>query len=224
VSLLSILASLGIKYDQKENIKPYVSTLVGAAVGIDQNSPESIEQQEWMKSLILDKIRQTGMLKGDISYSDYDSSNTTNEPATVLLALNELWGKYSLPIPVTKHGFNSPETAYQNTLGSGTFIIDPAGGTVKWSPESTKYNFNVPSKNATLKAIGDLVNAGGLFGILNSINSSGSSTAPLRKASFTPRPPIEPQHYIPNIEISREELSKAFSGGMLGGQQKFRRK
>ena len=194
-----------------ENISPYVSTILGAALGIDQNSPESIEQQKWMKSFILDEIRQNklipvddtdstmlnreGMLKGFVDYTDYDSSNTDpKKPA-----------KNSLGIPVTKHGFNSPETAYQNTLGRGTFYIDPAGGPVEWKPESTVYNFNNPSK-IVFKALADLVNAGGLFGIL--------------KERITGDPP-ELQHSIPSIEISREDLNKAFRSRHLKGHQEF---
>jgi hypothetical protein len=202
---IGMLSEFALQYGnkrRKENISPYVSTIIGATLGIDQNSPESIEQQKWMKSFILDEIRQNrlrptkeGMLEGDVDYSDYDSSNPDpKKPA-----------KNSLGIPVTKHGFNSPETAYQNTLGRGTFYIDPAGGPVEWKPESTKYNFNNPS-NIIFKALADLVNAGGLFGIL--------------KERITGDPP-ELQHSIPSIEISREDLNKAFRSRHLKGHQEF---
>jgi len=175
------------------NWAPYVEQLLDSYIGIDFPTPESREQQKWMKSLILDKVRQTGMLSGDIDYSDYDSSNPNRyEPA-----------RNRLGIPVTKHGFDSPETAYQNTLGLGKFTIEPTGGRVVWSPESTEYNFD------DYGHVGDVVNRGGLFGIVKEMITGT---------------PTKPQHYIPDIKISREELSKAFSGGMLGGQQKFRRK
>ena len=175
------------------NWSTYVEQVLDSYIGIDFPTPESREQQKWMKSLVLDKIKQTGMLSGVIDYSDYDSSNPNpDKPA-----------RNRLGIPVTKHGFDSPETAYQNTLGYGKFTVKPTGGRVDWSPEMTEYNFN------NYGHVGNVVNRGGLRGILKEMITGT---------------PTKPQHYIPDIKISREELSKAFSGGMLGGQQKFRRK
>ena len=170
---------------RKENITPYVDTFLGAILGIDQNSPESKEQQEWMKSLILDKIIQTGMLSGDVTFTDYDARSPASMPSP-----------YAFPF--TQHGVNSPQTAYQNTLGKGEFTVKPTGGTVDWSPRSTKYDFDLGGFN--------VVNEGGLLGIL--------------KEKIT-GVPSGPQHYIPSIQISREDLNKAFRSRMKKGHQKF---
>jgi len=174
------------------NWTPYVEQLLDSYIGIDFPTPESKEQQEWMKSLILDKVRQTGMLSGDITFTDYDVRSPANMPSP-----------YAFPF--TQHGANSPQTAYQNTLGRGEFNIKSTGGTVNWSPRSTKYDFDLTGRLGKIPGF-NVINEGGLLGIL--------------KEKIT-GVPSGPQHYIPNIQISREDLNKAFRSRHLKGQQEF---
>ena len=162
----------------------YSNALVGNDVGL----METPEMKDYLKNLMLKRIKESGNLSGnELGYSDYDTKSQWSAPDSLS----------------TSTGLFSPNAAYQNTLGSGSFSVPEQGGDAKWKPSSTVYDF---SQSLADKAWGlnpfNVVNRGGLKDILlkDSKGTYKDGTSSL-------------QHMIPNAEITPEEIQEIFGGG-----------
>ena len=109
-----------------------------------QGTPETRDQEEWMKKTLLNKARSSGSLTGSLDYSDYGST-TANHPS----------GDWT-------GGYLGPEFAYGTTLGKADYSIPQQGGQVDWTG-GTAYDF---PKGWLGGGVGDMVantiNTGGL--------------------------------------------------------------
>jgi hypothetical protein len=160
-----------------------------AFIGNDAGLMETPEMKDYLKNLMLNRIRESGNLSGnELGYSDYDPKSTWSGPPNSLS---------------TSTGLFSPNAAYQNTLGSGSFNVPEQGGYAQWKPSSTVYDF---SQSLADKAGGfnpfNVINRGGLRDILikDSKGTYKDGTSSL-------------QHMIPNVEITPEEIQEIFGGG-----------
>ena len=144
------------------------------------------DQEEWMRNTIMNKIRNTGDLKGGIHYGDYASPIKNPDG----IGVSE--------IPYNSHasrwdgGLFGPARAYGTTLGLGDYSVPQQGGKVDWTG-GTAYDFHSSdfAHNRFLKSIANVVDKGGLFG-------SGV-----------------PQHYTPDVTISPKDIQSIFGGGQM---------
>ena len=186
-----MLSSLG-------NAASPVLQFVNALAGTDSGQIETPEQREYLKNIILNRIRETGNLSGnELGHSDYDPKATWTHPDSLR----------------TSDGLFSPAFAYQNTLGAAGFDVPEQGGRVNWKPSGTVYDF--PQNLADLWGgfnVFNVINRGGLKDILIK-DSKGNykigtdlSGNPLKGKSSL-------QHYTPDINITPEDIFNIFSGG-----------
>ena len=143
------------------------------------------DQEEWMRNTILNKIRSTGSLEGGIHYGDYAAPANTTG-----IGVSQI--PYNSHASTWDGGLFGPARAYGTTLGLGDYSVPQQGGKVDWTG-GTSYDFH-PSdfqNNRVLKSIANIVNKGGLLG-------KGT-----------------PQHYIPNITITPQDIMNIFGGGQM---------
>ena len=125
------------------NASAPILQLVNSITGVDTGQIETASQRNYLKNVILNRIRETGNLSdNELGYSDYSSDNNWSGP----------------PVnPFTKSGMFSPNFAYQNTLGASGFSVPEGGGSVDFKDSGTVYDFG------TMKGgVFDIINQGGL--------------------------------------------------------------
>ena len=105
-------------------------------------TPETKQQQEWMKNKLLEQVRNSGSLSNEIDYTDYGST-TASGPS----------GDWT-------GGITSPQFSYGNTLGASKYTIPQQGGKVDWDKSGTAYNFD---KGTIPNWIANIVNQGGIM-------------------------------------------------------------
>ena len=112
-----------------------------------EGTPETRDQEEWMKQTLLNKVRNSGSLTGGINYLDY-GSKTADHPS----------GDWT-------GGLLSPQFAYGTTLGKADYSIPQQGGKVGWTG-GTAYDF--PSGwigGGVGDIIANTINTGGVAGM-----------------------------------------------------------
>ena len=116
--------------------------VVNSITGVDTGQIETAQQRNYLKNVILNRIRETGNLTdNELGYSDYDPKAQ--------------WSTFnSFP---TSTGLLSPNAAYQNTLGATGFSVPETGGSVDFKDSGTLYDFGSMSGG-----IWDVINQGGL--------------------------------------------------------------
>ena len=106
-----------------------------------KGTPETFQQEEWMKNKLLEKVRNSGSLSGTMTYDDYGSK------------VNPTGGIFGAPF------------AYSNSLGQSDYSIPQQGGQVDFAKSGTAYNFepgDLPGKMG--EVVTNIVNRGGLLG------------------------------------------------------------
>ena len=132
-------------------------------------------------------MANTGSYSGGVDYRDYDPGKGTKTLPDISNGLG------------TQYGYLSPQAAYQNTLGRGSFTVPQGGGQVQWTPESTKWD------GLGNNAIGNIVDAGGLLALSPLANKSAGG--PIRDDNM--------QYYTPDITITDADARKKFGGATL---------
>ena len=120
-------------------------------LGADAGQIETYEQKEYLKNIMMNRMRETGETRGNqIGYTDYDPAASWSDPNTQ--------GKGFLQELNAGAGYSSPNAAYQNTLGAAGFNVPETGGQANFDKSGTLFDF----KSDTY-GFRD-VNKGGLFG------------------------------------------------------------
>ena len=169
------------------NLDAQVTNAAQAFAGTQLGQIETNEQKEWMKNHILNSMANTGSYSGGVDYRDYDPGKGTKTLPDTSNGLG------------TQYGYLSPQAAYQNTLGRGSFTVPQGGGQVQWTPESTKWD------GLGNNAVGNIVDAGGLLAL--SPLAKKSAGGPIRDDNM--------QYYTPDITITDEDAKKKFGGATL---------
>ena len=134
-------------------------------LGADAGQIETYEQKEYLKNIMMNRMRETGETRGNqIGYTDYDPAATWSDPNTQ--------GKGFLQGLNAGAGYSSPNAAYQNTLGAAGFSVPETGGQANFDKSGTLFDFK--GNTYGLRNI----NTGGLFGT---------------KQSYTPEINITPE-------------------------------
>ena len=134
-------------------------------LGVDAGQIETYEQKEYLKNIMMNRMRETGETRGNqIGYTDYDPAATWSNPNTQGKGLGQGLNAGA--------GYSSPNAAYQNTLGAAGFSVPETGGRANFDKSGTLFDFK--SNTYGLKSI----NTGGLFGT---------------KQSYTPEIDITPE-------------------------------
>jgi hypothetical protein len=134
-------------YLPPESNRSLLNPLIPAITGIKNfigipGTPQTSQQEEWMKNKILQKTRESGSLNGVIDYKDYGST-TADQPS----------GDWT-------GGIMGAPFAFGNTLGKSGYSIPQQGGNVNWDKSGTSYDFD---KGFIPDPIRDIVNTGGLL-------------------------------------------------------------
>ena len=134
-------------YSPPESNRSLLNPLIPAVTGIKNfigipGTPQTNQQEEWMKNKILQKTRESGSLNGVIDYKDYGST-TADQPS----------GDWT-------GGIMGAPFAFGNTLGKSGYSIPQQGGNVNWDKSGTSYDFD---KGFIPDSIRDIVNTGGLL-------------------------------------------------------------
>lgn len=120
-------------------------------LGADAGQIETYEQKEYLKNIMMNRMRETGETRGNqIGYTDYDPAATWSDPNTQ--------GKGFLQELNAGAGYSSPNAAYQNTLGAAGFSVPETGGQANFDKSGTLFDFK--GNTYGLRNI----NTGGLFG------------------------------------------------------------
>ena len=120
-----------------------VLQVINSITGVDTGQIETAQQRNYLKNVILNRIRETGnVTDNELGYSDYDSNNNWSGPPTSI---------------TTESGMFSPNFAYQNTLGATGFSVPETGGSVDFKDSGTLYDFGTMNGG-----IWDVINQGGL--------------------------------------------------------------
>ena len=120
-------------------------------LGADAGQIETYEQKEYLKNIMMNRMRETGETRGNqIGYTDYDPAATWSDPNTQ--------GKGFLQGLNAGAGYSSPNAAYQNTLGAAGFSVPETGGQANFDKSGTLFDFK--GNTYGLRNI----NTGGLFG------------------------------------------------------------
>ena len=120
-------------------------------LGADAGQIETYEQKEYLKNIMMNRMRETGETRGNqIGYTDYDPLATWSDPNTQ--------GKGFLQELNAGAGYSSPNAAYQNTLGAAGFNVPETGGQANFDKSGTLFDFT--GNTYGLRNI----NKGGLFG------------------------------------------------------------
>jgi len=134
-------------------------------LGVDAGQIETYEQKEYLKNIMMNRMKETGETRGNqIGYTDYDPAATWSNPNTQGKGLGQGLNAGA--------GYSSPNAAYQNTLGAAGFSVPETGGRANFDKSGTLFDFK--SNTYGLKSI----NTGGLFGT---------------KQSYTPEIDITPE-------------------------------
>ena len=134
-------------YLPPESNRSLLNPLIPAITGIKNfigipGTPQTSQQEEWMKNKILQKTRESGSLNDVIDYKDYGST-TADQPS----------GDWT-------GGIMGAPFAFGNTLGKSGYSIPQQGGNVNWDKSGTSYDFD---KGFIPDPIRDIVNTGGLL-------------------------------------------------------------
>ena len=134
-------------YLPPESNRSLLNPLIPAITGIKNfigipGTPQTSQQEEWMKNKILQKTKESGSLNGVIDYKDYGST-TADQPS----------GDWT-------GGIMGAPFAFGNTLGKSGYSIPQQGGNVNWDKSGTSYDFD---KGFIPDPIRDIVNTGGLL-------------------------------------------------------------
>ena len=120
-------------------------------LGADAGQIETYEQKEYLKNIMMNRMRETGETRGNqIGYTDYDPLATWSAPNTQGKGLGQGLNAGA--------GYSSPNAAYQNTLGAGGFSVPETGGQANFDKSGTLFDFK-----SNTYGFRD-VNKGGLFG------------------------------------------------------------
>jgi hypothetical protein len=120
-------------------------------LGADAGQIETYEQKEYLKNIMMNRMRETGETRGNqIGYTDYDPAASWSDPNTQ--------GKGFLQELNAGAGYSSPNAAYQNTLGAAGFNVPETGGQANFDKSGTLFDFT--GNTYGLRNI----NKGGLFG------------------------------------------------------------
>lgn len=120
-------------------------------LGADAGQIETYEQKEYLKNIMMNRMRETGETRGNqIGYTDYDPLATWSAPNTQGKGLGQGLNAGA--------GYSSPNAAYQNTLGAGGFSVPETGGQANFDKSGTLFDFE-----SNTYGFRD-VNKGGLFG------------------------------------------------------------
>lgn len=120
-------------------------------LGADAGQIETYEQKEYLKNIMMNRMRETGETRGNqIGYTDYDPAATWSAPNTQGKGLGQGLNAGA--------GYSSPNAAYQNTLGAAGFSVPETGGQANFNKSGTLFDFKGDTYG--LRSI----NKGGLFG------------------------------------------------------------
>lgn len=120
-------------------------------LGADAGQIETYEQKEYLKNIMMNRMRETGETRGNqIGYTDYDPAATWSDPNTQGKGLGQGLNAGA--------GYSSPNAAYQNTLGAAGFSVPETGGQANFDKSGTLFDFK--GNTYGLRNI----NTGGLFG------------------------------------------------------------
>ena len=120
-------------------------------LGADAGQIETYEQKEYLKNIMMNRMRETGETRGNqIGYTDYDPAATWSDPNTQGKGLGQGLNAGA--------GYSSPNAAYQNTLGAAGFSVPETGGQANFDKSGTLFDFK--GNTYGLRSI----NTGGLFG------------------------------------------------------------
>jgi len=120
-------------------------------LGADAGQIETYEQKEYLKNIMMDRMRETGETRGNqIGYTDYDPAATWSNPNTQGKGFGQGLNAGA--------GYSSPNAAYQNTLGAAGFSVPETGGQANFDKSGTLFDFKGDTYG--FKSI----NTGGLFG------------------------------------------------------------
>ena len=120
-------------------------------LGADAGQIETYEQKEYLKNIMMNRMRETGETRGNqIGYTDYDPLATWSAPNTQGKGLGQGLNAGA--------GYSSPNAAYQNTLGAGGFSVPETGGQANFDKSGTLFDFKSDTYGFRN------INKGGLFG------------------------------------------------------------
>ena len=120
-------------------------------LGVDAGQIETYEQKEYLKNIMMNRMRETGETRGNqIGYTDYDPAATWSNPNTQGKGLGQGLNAGA--------GYSSPNAAYQNTLGAAGFSVPETGGQANFDKSGTLFDFKGDTYGLRN------INTGGLFG------------------------------------------------------------
>ena len=177
-------------YLPPESNRSLLNPLIPAITGIKNfigipGTPQTSQQEEWMKNKIFQKTRESGSLNGVVNYKDYGSTQA-DQPS----------GDWT-------GGVMGAPFAFGNTLGKSGYSIPQQGGNINWDKSGTSYDFEKGSlgKGIMQDFITNTVNTGGL------LNQDYGNNFPLHIPS--------PLNYNPDIQITAKDIFDLFGGGKL---------